>query len=90
MLLSETSADYSMSWIGPRETKYTQVTMSWPYKQGKSQITVAHKLAMYLLGHPVQLPDAMRLFPMAYFSLFCVPRLNVLSDAISLGRACSA
>lgn len=90
LLLSEISADYSMSWIGPRETKYTQVTMSWPYKQGKSQITGAHKLAVYLLGHPVQLPDTVRLFPMAYFRLFCVPRLNVLSDAMSLGRDCAA
>lgn len=87
MLLLETFADYSKSWIGPRETKYTQGTMSWPYKQGKSQITDAHKLAMYLLGHPVQLADTVR--HMAYFWLFSVPRLNVLSEAMSPGRDCA-
>lgn len=61
--------------------------MSWPYKQGKSQITDAHKLAMYLLGHPVQLADTVR--HMAYFWLFSVPRLNVLSEAMSPGRDCA-
>lgn len=90
LLLSETSVDCSKSWMGPRETKYRQVVMSWPYKQGKSQITGAHQLAMYLLGHPVHLPDTMKLFLMAYFCGFFVPRLNFLSDAISHGRGCVA
>lgn len=87
-LLLETSVKCSMSWIGPRETKYRQVMMSWPYKQGKLQITGAHQLAMYLLGHPIHLPDTMKLFLMAYFCGFFVPRLNFLSDAMPQGRGC--
>lgn len=87
-LLLETSVKCSMSWMGPRETKYRQVMMSWPYKQGKLQITGAHQLAMYLLGHPIHLPDTMKLFLMAYFCGFFVPRLNFLSDAMPQGRGC--
>lgn len=87
-LLLETSVKCSMSWMGPRETKYRQVMMSWPYKQGKLQITGAHQLAVYLLGHPIHLPDTMKLFLMAYFCGFFVPRLNFLSDAMPQGRGC--
>lgn len=90
LLLLETSADYSKSWTGPRETRYIQVAMSWPHKQGKSQITDAHKLVMYLLGHPVQLADTLRLSPMAYFWLLWMTGLNVLSNAIYLRRDCAA
>ena len=45
---------------------------------------------MYLLGHPVQLADTLRLSPMAYFWLLWMTGLNVLSNAIYLRRDCAA